>query len=60
LTTIHCYPGGSALSVFDDGSGPALYAGGCCATNSANAEYLARWHGPCWTAVPERSTALAY
>jgi hypothetical protein len=41
------------LSVFDDGSGPALYTGGCCATNSANAEFLARWNGVAWSAVQE-------
>jgi hypothetical protein len=42
-----------ALTVFDDGSGPALYAGGTF-TNSGTTytPYLARWNGSAWSAVP--------
>ncbi len=40
------------LAVFDDGSGPALYAGGYFTTaGSALARNIARWDGTSWSAV---------
>jgi hypothetical protein len=39
------YPYVSALTVFDDGSGPALYAGGYFSTSPAGDSYLAKWGG---------------
>lgn len=45
--------GASCLTVFDDGTGPALYAGGVfnfIGTLSANG--LAKWTGTTWSAVP--------
>ncbi len=44
--------GGSvrALTVFDDGTGPALYAGGLFThAGGAIANYVARWDGSAWT-----------
>ena len=39
-----------ALAVFDDGSGPALYAGGSfVAAGGVTANHLARWDGAAWT-----------
>jgi hypothetical protein len=41
-----------ALQVFDDGTGPALYAGGAFRVgNGAVANNLARWNGQAWSAV---------
>jgi len=41
-----------ALRVYDDGSGPALYAGGYFTTaGSASASNIARWKGTSWSAV---------
>ena len=41
-----------ALAVFDDGSGPALYAGGQFATaGGVAANNIARWDGQTWTGV---------
>jgi len=41
-----------ALASFDDGSGPALYAGGdFTAAGSTAAKNLARWDGASWTAL---------
>jgi hypothetical protein len=43
--------GVQALAVFDDGSGPALWAGGAFATAGGVASpYLARWNGTAWAA----------
>src|SRR5262249_18506945 len=46
-------PGGAsvaALAAFDDGSGPALYAGGSFASaGGAPAQDVARWDGSQWT-----------
>lgn len=40
----------SALCVFDDGDGPALYAGGSfAAAGSATAASIAKWDGSTWT-----------
>ncbi len=42
----------SALCVFDDGSGPALYAGGLFATaGGVPASNVAKWNGSSWAAV---------
>jgi len=42
----------NALQVFDDGSGPALYAGGTFNTaGSVSANRLARWDGTSWSAL---------
>jgi len=41
-----------ALAVFDDGHGPALYAGGSFTTaGGAAASRIARWDGSSWSAV---------
>jgi hypothetical protein len=46
------YPLISSLSVFDDGSGQALYACGIFATaGSISAQNIARWDGTSWTAL---------
>jgi hypothetical protein len=42
----------SALAVFDDGSGPALYAGGRFATaGGVLVRFIARWDGLTWSAL---------
>lgn len=42
----------NALAVFDDGSGPALYAGGRFTTaGSIAANRIAKWNGSTWTAL---------
>ena len=43
-----------ALTVWDDGSGPALFAGGDFGTTlpSGRVENLARWNGTAWSAMP--------
>lgn len=39
-----------ALAVFDDGSGPALYAGGFFTTaGGESANYIAKWNGSSWS-----------
>jgi hypothetical protein len=41
-----------ALAVFDDGSGPALYAGGYFATaGGVSANHIAKWNGSAWSAL---------
>jgi hypothetical protein len=41
-----------ALCVYDDGSGPALYAGGTFVTaGSVNANNIAKWNGTSWSAL---------
>ncbi|CAG0953963.1 hypothetical protein PHYC_00355 [Phycisphaerales bacterium] len=41
------------LDVFDDGSGPALYAGGDMATSGATTvRFLAKWDGSSWQELP--------
>lgn len=43
-----------ALEVFDDGSGPALYAAGkFAAAGGVNVDGVARWDGMSWTALGE-------
>jgi hypothetical protein len=52
--------GGSvkALAVYDDGNGPALYAGGDFSTAGGGTAYrLARWNGSAWSAVSGLSGA---
>ena len=45
-------PSVQALTVFDDGSGPALYAGGnFIAAGGVQANYVAKWDGTQWTAL---------
>ncbi|MBI1852814.1 MAG: hypothetical protein HYR85_20935 [Planctomycetes bacterium] len=45
-------PGVNALAVFDDGTGPALYAGGNFTTiDGVAASYVARWNGSAWSPV---------
>lgn len=47
-----------ALTVFDDGSGPALYAGGRFAgAGAVPADLLAKWNGKRWSALGETSFA---
>jgi hypothetical protein len=42
----------SALAVFDDGSGPALYAGGLFTTaGGMTVNHIARWDGSDWSAL---------
>lgn len=42
----------SALAVFDDGTGPALYAGGGFArAGGVSANYIAKWDGQSWSAL---------
>ena len=42
----------AALAVFDDGSGPALYAGGAfTSAGGAAAHNIARWDGSSWSAL---------
>ena len=41
-----------ALTVFDDGSGPALYAGGAFTTaGGVAANHIAKWNGSSWSAL---------
>jgi hypothetical protein len=47
-----CCTGVAALAAFDDGSGPALYAGGFFhQAGNAHVHSLARWNGTTWSAV---------
>jgi hypothetical protein len=61
VIAFHCSPlGGVALTVFDDGTGPALYTGGCFATTSPAAEFVARWNGLAWSAVQEQPAPAGF
>ncbi len=52
--------GVSALAVFDDGTGPALYAGGSFTTaGGAIANHIARWDGSTWTPLGSGMGAAA-
>ena len=43
---------GLALAVFDEGSGPALYATGIFTTaGGTSAAHIARWNGAAWSAL---------
>lgn len=45
-----------ALTVFDDGSGPALYAGGeFTKAGGVNVSRIAKWNGSTWSALPSPS-----
>jgi len=45
-------PSVDALAVFDDGSGPKLYAGGKFTTSgSTSVKYVGRWNGTAWSQV---------
>src|SRR5262249_10567947 len=48
-----------ALAVFDDGSGPALYAGGAFTTaGGVNARRIAKWNGSSWSGVQTLDEAV--
>ncbi|HEV8111448.1 MAG TPA: hypothetical protein VGR31_01605 [Planctomycetota bacterium] len=50
----------SALAVYDDGSGLALYASGLFTTaGGVPANYVARWNGSTWSALGEGITGMA-
>lgn len=52
LTSVSGNPGVFALAAFDDGTGPALYAGGRFNTiNGVNAAFVAKWDGEVWSRV---------
>jgi hypothetical protein len=40
-----------ALTVFDDGTGPALYAGGYFTNAGGAANYIVKWNGTSWSAL---------
>jgi hypothetical protein len=45
------------MTVFDDGTGPALYAGGgFTQAGDVSSPYVARWSGSSWSAVPTGMT----
>jgi hypothetical protein len=62
----HCYGGSAsarvaALAVFDDGSGPALYAGGDLSTAGAvTVNGIARWDGSEWSPLAEGVDGAIY
>lgn len=46
------FPAVHALSVFDDGSGAALYVGGTFTTaGGASSNYIAKWNGTSWSSL---------
>lgn len=50
-----------ALTVFDDGAGPALYAGGVFLTaGGASASYVARWDGIAWSSLGTGTNGPVY
>jgi len=50
-----------ALGVYDDGTGPALYVGGYFhAAGGADAQYIAKWDGANWAALPSPPNAQIY
>src|SRR5688572_235497 len=52
MSTPHPYKSVSSLAVYDDGSGPALYAGGYfTSAGGVAANYIARWDGTSWSAL---------
>jgi hypothetical protein len=49
----------NALTDFDDGSGPALFAGGdFTAAGGLTANYVARWDGTAWSALGPSTTGM--
>jgi hypothetical protein len=52
LSSPHGASSVEALTVFDDGSGPALYVGGLFSTAGGGAaNYMAKWNGSSWSAL---------
>ena len=50
-----------ALTVFDDGSGPALYAGGGFTTAAGvAANYIAKWNGSSWSQLGSGMNSFVY
>ena len=50
----------SALAVYDDGSGPALYAGGSFSqAGGVTAHHIAKWDGSSWSALGSEIDAAA-
>ncbi len=49
-----------ALAVFDDGSGPALYAGGRFSLRKGESDIVVRWDGSAWLGVGSSSTDFSY
>ncbi|MFH0980928.1 MAG: hypothetical protein V2A79_05255, partial [Planctomycetota bacterium] len=50
-----------ALTVFDDGTGPALYAGGRFTTaGGVTANWIAKWNGTQWSALGSGMNTLVY
>jgi len=51
----------NALAVFDDGTGPALYAAGWITTaGGAGAVNIAKWNGSSWSGLGNTMTAVHY
>lgn len=52
----------ATLGVFDDGSGPALYAGGAFtdATTGGVANHIAKWNGSAWTGIGAGTNGNVY
>ena len=51
----------SALTVFDDGTGPALYVGGAFSTaGGGNANDIARWNGSVWSGLSSGVNSNVY
>jgi hypothetical protein len=49
----------NALTVFDDGSGPALYGGGTFdVAGGVSAHFVARWNGTAWSALGSGTTGI--
>jgi len=51
-----------ALAVYDDGSGPALYAGGSFESSSGGQEleHVAKWDGTSWTPLAQGTNGFVY
>ncbi len=55
------YASVNALTVFDGGTGPALYAGGCFTTaGGASAGHIAKWNGLTWSALGSGFASWSY
>jgi hypothetical protein len=54
-------PRAAVLSVFDDGSGPALYVGGeFCSAGGIPAENIARWNGSSWSPLADGTSYAVF
>jgi hypothetical protein len=52
MTAVHYFPSVSTLTVFDNGSGAALYVGGLFQTIAGvTVNHLAKWNGSTWAAL---------